>query len=73
MKCIKNIVTGEISRVLDKQANQMVGGSWMYIPKSEWKASKPKTEKQETEKIKKEKTVSEKSNRRAKLKQKQRK
>lgn len=45
MKCIKSIretkdvKLGEIRRVEDKTAYNMVGISWMYIPKSEWKSS----------------------------------
>ena len=44
MKCIKalraskDIEVGEIKRVDDKTANNMVGISWGYVPKSEWKA-----------------------------------
>ena len=43
MKCIKalraskDIEVGEIKRVDDKTANNMVGLSWVYVPKSEWK------------------------------------
>jgi len=43
MKCIKalraskDIEVGEIKRVDDKTANNMVGISWAYVPKSEWK------------------------------------
>ena len=46
MKCIKNIKTGDIQRVDDRQAEAKVGSTWMYIPKSEWKAvtRKPKPE-----------------------------
>ena len=46
MKCIKNIKTGDIQRVDDRQAEAKVGSTWMYIPKSEWKAvtRKPKSE-----------------------------
>lgn len=60
MKCIKairaskDIELGEIKRVDDKTASNMVGISWAYVPKSEWKLqtrkSKPVeeiTEKQE--------------------------
>ena len=46
MKCIKNTKTGDIQRVDDRQAEAKVGSTWMYIPKSEWKAAtrKPKPE-----------------------------
>ena len=64
MKCIKALRTskdvevGEIKRVDDKTANNMVGISWAYVPKSEWKSqtrkSKPKEE------VSEEKTQSEK-------------
>jgi hypothetical protein len=37
MKCLKNEKTGNIIRVDDKQAEQMVGNTWKYISKSEWK------------------------------------
>jgi hypothetical protein len=37
MKCIKNSKTGEIKRVDDSTANNMVGKTWSFIPKSEWK------------------------------------
>jgi DNA helicase TIP49 (TBP-interacting protein) len=45
MKCIKSIKSskevqvGEIKRVDDKSAINMVGNYWMYISKSEWKLS----------------------------------
>ena len=64
MKCIKalraskDVEVGEIKRVDDKTANNMVGISWAYVPKSEWKSqtrkSKPKEE------VSEEKTQSEK-------------
>lgn len=37
MKCLKNKKTGNIIRVSDVQAHQMVGSQWSYVPKSEWK------------------------------------
>lgn len=37
MKCLKNAKTGNIIRVDDKQADQMVGSTWSYVSKSEWK------------------------------------
>jgi hypothetical protein len=47
MKCLKNKQTGNIIRVDDKQAYQMAGSTWQYVPKSEWKADRrpvPKVE-----------------------------
>jgi hypothetical protein len=52
MKCIKAIKAtkeveiGEIKRVDDKTAQNMVGSYWQYISKSEWKLAtrKPKVE-----------------------------
>ena len=73
MKCIKNVKTGVIQRVDDSQANNLVGNTWQYIPKSEWKvATRVVSEKQEVEAEKKEQTISEKALRRKKLKEKQR-
>ena len=73
MKCIKNSKTGNIIRVTDEQAHQMVGNTWEYVAKLEWKAAtRVVTEKQEVEAEKKEKTVSEKVIKRSKLKAKQR-
>lgn len=43
MKCIKK--HGEIKRVSDDQAHQMVAEKgWNYCPKSEWKALRKKSE-----------------------------
>ena len=74
MKCIKNIKTGAIQRVDDRQANSMVGNTWKYVPKSEWKTATrvTVTEEQEQQADKKEKTISEKALKRKKLKEKQR-
>jgi hypothetical protein len=74
MKCLKNKNTGDIIRVDDKQAHQMVGTTWQFIPKSEWKSQVriAKTEVQTVQEEKKEKTVSEKALRHSKLKSKQR-
>lgn len=72
MKCIKSSKTGEVTRVTDSQANNLVGSIWSYIPKSEWKSLTRKTEKQEVETEKKEKTLSKKAAKRLKLKEKQR-
>lgn len=48
MKCIKNNKTGNIQRVTDKEAYNMVGNTWSYVSKSEWKmvTRKPKAESQ---------------------------
>ena len=40
MKCLKNIKTGSIIRVDDKQAYQMAGSQWKYTSKTEWKEQK---------------------------------
>lgn len=65
MKCIKaikgtkEIELGTIKRVDDKTARNMVGSSWVYVPKSEWKLvnrkSKPieKVNEQDTEQVEK--------------------
>lgn len=45
MKCLKNTKTGDIIRVDDNQANQMVGNTWKYIPKTEWKLQGKSTQK----------------------------
>ena len=39
MKCVKNLKTGNVIRVDDKQAQQIVGSQWKYVPKTEWKVS----------------------------------
>ena len=39
MKCLKNLKTGNIVRVDDKQAYNMVGTTWSYISKSECKTA----------------------------------
>jgi hypothetical protein len=47
MKCIKNKETGNVIRVTNQQADQMVGRKWSFAPKSEWKSQErpsPKTE-----------------------------
>lgn len=64
MKCIKNLKTGVIQRVDDRQADNMVGVTWKFIPKSEWKAAtrKPKPEPVEAN----EETISEKQLKRKK-------
>jgi hypothetical protein len=48
MKCIKSIraskgvEVGDIKRVDDKTAMNMVGLSWQYISKTEWRSSRGK-------------------------------
>lgn len=37
MKCLQESKTGEIVRVEDKLAHNMVGSQWKFISKSEWK------------------------------------
>ena len=44
MKCIKN-KDGEIRRVFELEADQKVANyGWTFVPKSEWKALRPKKE-----------------------------
>lgn len=49
MKCIKalraskDVEVGDIKRVDDKTAYNMVGSSWAYVPKSEWKLATRKS------------------------------
>lgn len=44
MKCIKN-KEGEIRRVVELEADQKVANyGWVFVPKSEWKALRPKKE-----------------------------
>lgn len=63
MKCIKNNKTGNIERVTDREAYNMVGNTWSYVSKSEWKmvTRKPKveqtTEETPTEKVKSKKQL----------------
>lgn len=59
MKCIKNSKTGNIIRVDDKQAHQMVGSTWAYVSKSEWRAATRKVVKEEVA-VEETKTVAEK-------------
>jgi hypothetical protein len=39
MKCLKNVKTGNIIRVDEKQAYQMAGNQWKYTSKSEWRGT----------------------------------
>ena len=54
MKCIKairatkEVELGEIKRVDDKTANYMVGSSWQYVSKTEWKLLRGKKVVEET-------------------------
>jgi hypothetical protein len=54
MKCIKAIRStkevelGEIKRVDNKTAHSMVGYSWQYVSKTEWKLSRGKKVVEET-------------------------
>jgi hypothetical protein len=73
MKTIRNKKTGEIQRVEDRVANNTVGSTWEYCPKSEYKKTREvPTQKQKVDDSKKEKTVSKKQESRMKLKEKQR-
>lgn len=59
MKCIKaiketkDVTLGTIKRVDDKTANNMVGSTWVYISKAEWKTSTRKSKPIETSEEKK--------------------
>jgi len=54
MKCIKairatkEVELGEIKRVDNKTAHSMVGYSWQYVSKTEWKLSRGKKVVEET-------------------------
>lgn len=52
LKTTKDFEAGEIRRVDDKTAFNMVGNQWGYISKSEWKSEtrKPREEKEATQK-----------------------
>ena len=43
----KDAEIGQIKRVDDKTAYNMVGSSWMYVPKSEWKSGLNKVKNKE--------------------------
>ena len=53
MKCIKNKKTGDIIRVENKTADQMVGLTWQFVSKTEWRKSQGLTE----EKVEKKKEL----------------
>jgi hypothetical protein len=38
MKCVKSEKTGEIKRVSNEHAEELVSKGWSFIPKKEWKA-----------------------------------
>ena len=52
IKKTKEVEVGEIRRVDDKTAHNMVGNLWQYISKSEWKKS---TTEQVTDQVEKKK------------------
>ncbi len=71
MKCIKNKKTEEIIRVDDKVVHQMVGITWSYIPKSEWKkTSRIEVTITKEEKEEKVEAITKKASRRSKFKEK---
>ncbi len=74
MKCIKAIKAtkeveiGEIKRVDDRTAQNMVGSYWQYISKSEWKSATRKPVEAVNDQITDAVTVSEKQLKRKKSK-----
>ena len=40
MKTVKNFSTGEIRRVREREAAELVERDWVYVKKSLWKATK---------------------------------
>ena len=64
MKCLKNAKTGTIIRIDDHQAHNMVGNTWSYVSKSEWKGATRKPE--PVVEVKEEQTISEKQLKRKK-------
>ena len=76
MKCIKairatkDVEVGQIKRVDDKTAENMVGSHWQYISKSEWKLAtrKPKQLEVVNDQITDSVTISEKQLKRKKSK-----
>jgi hypothetical protein len=72
MKCLKSSKTGNIIRVSDREAYNATS-EWKFIPKSEWKALRPKVSVKQVEEIeKKEETISEKALKRKKIGERQR-
>jgi hypothetical protein len=53
MKCVKNKKTGNVIRVEDKTAMNMVGNTWKYVSKSEWKSKSAQTEDEDKNSTKK--------------------
>ena len=49
MKCLQESKTGEIVRVEDKVAYNMVGTQWKFISKTEWKKTKVPVSQEVTE------------------------
>ena len=41
MKCLKDTQTGTITRVSDLEAYQKAGNRFQYVPKEEWKKTRP--------------------------------
>lgn len=77
MKCLQNKTTGEIIRISDDEADKRSNSVWQFVPKSEWKKSRPTVSVEYVKEMqeqadKKEVTVSEKLLKRKKLKEKQR-
>jgi hypothetical protein len=44
MKCLKSAKTGNIIRIDDIQAHNMVGREWQYVSKEQWKSTTRKSE-----------------------------
>lgn len=57
IKATKDVELGEIRRVDDKTAHNMVGSMWQYISKSEWKSSKSTKSEPSKDEVKTEKKV----------------
>lgn len=55
IRATKEVELGEIRRVDDKTAHNMVGNYWQYISKSEWKSSKATKSEPSTDQVKTEK------------------
>jgi hypothetical protein len=60
IKKTKEVELGEIRRVDDKTAHNMVGNLWQYISKSEWKNATRVVSSEEPVKIKKNEKTSKK-------------
>jgi hypothetical protein len=55
IKKTKEVELGEIKRVDDRTAHNMVGSLWQYVSKSEWKSSKTTKSEPITDQVKTEK------------------